>query len=195
MSDPATLAFYAAQTEAYRKMAESHDNPQLATLMAALPPGARVLDLGCGPGQDARSLARAGFAVVAMDASPEMLRQAAMSEGVETRLGTFADLSDIATFDAVWASFSLLHAPKAEFPGHLAAIRRALKPGGVLALSLKTGEGERRDHLGRFYAYYTEPELTALLTAAGFRVAHVHHGHSTGMAGTHDPFLTITAHA
>lgn len=192
MSDPATLAFYAAQTEAYAKMAEGFDNPQLAELMAALPQGARVLDLGCGPGQDARSLSRAGFAVVAMDASPEMLRQAAMHPGVQTRLGTFAELADIAAFDAVWASFSLLHAPKADFPDHLSAIHRALKPGGVLALSMKLGQGEGRDRLGRFYAYYTEAELTGLLTAAGFRIAHSHHGHSTGMAGTHDPFLTLT---
>lgn len=192
MSDPATLAFYAAQTEAFRKMAEGHHNPQLAALMAALPQGARVLDLGCGPGQDARSLSRAGFAVVAMDASPEMLRQAAMHPGVQTRLGTFAELADIAAFDAVWASFSLLHAPKADFPDHLSAIHRALKPGGVLALSMKLGQGEGRDRLGRFYAYYTEAELTGLLTAAGFRIAHSHHGHSTGMAGTHDPFLTLT---
>lgn len=195
MSDPATLAFYAAQTEAYRKVAEGFENAQLAALMSALPPGARVLDTGCGPGQDARALARAGFAVVAMDASPEMLRQAAMAEGVETRLGAFADLDDVATFDAVWASFSLLHAPKAEFPGHLSAIHRALKPGGVLALSLKIGDGEARDALGRFFAYYREAELAALLTAAGFRITHIHHGHSTGMAGTHDPFLTVTAHA
>lgn len=193
MSDPDTMAFYARQTEAYRKMAEGHHNPQLAAMMASLPVGARVLDLGCGPGQDARALARAGFAVVAMDASPEMIRQAAMAEGVETRLGSFADLHDTAAFDAVWASFSLLHAPKAAFPGHLAAIHRALRPGGVLVLSLKTGEGEARDSLGRFYAYYSETELTALLTGAGFRVAHVHHGHSTGMAGTHDPFMTVTA--
>ena len=195
MSDPETLAFYAAQTDAYRKMAEGYQNAQLAAYIEALPPGARVLDLGCGPGQDSRTLVQAGFSVLAMDASPEMIRQAAMAEGVETRLGTFADLSDIAAFDAVWASFSLLHAPKADFPGHLSAIHRALKPGGVLALSMKLGQGEGRDRLGRFYAWYSEAELAALLTAAGFRVTHVHHGHSTGMAGTHDPFVTLTAHA
>ena len=195
MSDPETLAFYAAQTEAYRKMAEGYRNAQLDAFMATLPPGARVLDLGCGPGQDSRALVQAGFGVLAMDASPEMIRQAAMHPGVETRLGTFADLSDTAAFEGVWASFSLLHAPRAEFPAHLSAIRRSLKPGGLLALSMKIGQGEGRDRLGRFYAWYSEAELAALLTAAEFRVSHVHHGHSTGMAGTHDPFVTITAHA
>jgi len=195
MTDDRTIAFYDQQTEAYRKIAESFDNRHLARLMQGLPPGAAVLDLGCGPGQDSRALARAGFRVTAMDASAEMIRQAAMHEGVTTRHAPFAALDDVGAFDAVWASFSLLHAPKADFPAHLAAIHRALKPGGVLALSLKTGTGESRDALDRFYAYYSEDELTELLTAAGFRIADIQRGTSRGMAGTDDPFVTITAHA
>ena len=43
------------------------------------------------------------------------------------------------------ASYSLLHAPRAEMPRHLAAIARALRPDGVLSLTLKEGQGEARD--------------------------------------------------
>ncbi|WP_417724481.1 methyltransferase domain-containing protein [Salipiger sp.] len=195
MSDDATIGFYDRQTEAYRKVAEGFDNDALRRMMRDLPPGAHVLDLGCGPGQDSRLLARAGFRVTAMDASAEMVRQAGLEPGVTTRHATFADLDDAAAFDAVWASFSLLHAPKSDFPAHLAAIRRALKPGGTLVLSLKTGTGESRDRLGRFYAFYEEDELASLLAAAGFVVAETRRGRAKGMAGTEDPHVTMTAHA
>jgi glycine/sarcosine N-methyltransferase len=40
-------------------------------------PSRRVLELGCGPGEHARALADAGYHVVAVDRSPDMLAQAA----------------------------------------------------------------------------------------------------------------------
>lgn len=195
MSDNETLAFYNRQTEAYMKLTESFENPWLAHLTDHLLPGAHVLDLGCGPGQDGRHLAKAGFVVTAMDASEEMVRQAAMIEGVEARVATFSDLDDVERFDGIWTSFSLLHAPKSDFPGHLDRIHRALKPEGTLVISLKTGDGEERDKLGRFYAYYQDEELKDLLTQAGFTVSRIAHGKAKGMAGTNDPFVVMTAHA
>lgn len=45
-------------------------------LLAAFPPGSRILELNCGTGEDARFLAQRGRSVVACDASAEMLRVA-----------------------------------------------------------------------------------------------------------------------
>jgi hypothetical protein len=45
-------------------------------------------------------------------------------------------------FDGIWASFSLLHTPKAEHSRHIGAMARALRPGGYLYLGMKLGEGE-----------------------------------------------------
>jgi len=59
----------------------------------------------------------------------------------------------------VWANFSLLHATAEEFPTILKAIHTALKPDGALHLGMKTGEGARRDDIGRFYTFYTESQL------------------------------------
>lgn len=47
-----------------------------ARLLAAFPPGSRILELNCGTGEDARFLAKRGRSVVACDASTEMLRVA-----------------------------------------------------------------------------------------------------------------------
>src|SRR4051794_22475591 len=48
----------------------------LATLLRHVPTGARVLDLGCGPGTDEPALAAAGYRVTAIDWSPAMVAAA-----------------------------------------------------------------------------------------------------------------------
>jgi SAM-dependent methyltransferase len=50
---------------------------QLDRFCACLRPGARVVDLGCGPGRDTLSLTGRGFWTVGLDRSAGMLRQAA----------------------------------------------------------------------------------------------------------------------
>ena len=44
-----------------------------ASLLAAFPPGSRILELNCGTGEDARFLSKHGCSVVACDASAAML--------------------------------------------------------------------------------------------------------------------------
>ncbi|HWF07089.1 MAG TPA: methyltransferase domain-containing protein, partial [Bryobacteraceae bacterium] len=60
--------------------------------------GARVLDLGCGTGEDALHLTRAGIAVSAFDASPAMVR-IARDRGVDAQV---LAIEDIGTLDGAW---------------------------------------------------------------------------------------------
>ncbi len=194
MSDAETLRVYAAKARDYEAMSEGRVFPALPAFLADLPAGGRVLDLGCGPGLEAAYIAQAGFVVEAMDASPEMVALAQARAGVSAIQASFDQLSALGRYDGIWAAFSLLHAPRAEMPSHLAAIARALKPGGVLGLTLKEGQGEARDRLGRFYSYYTEPELRRLLADVGLRVDAVARGSGTGLDGTSSPWLSVLAH-
>jgi SAM-dependent methyltransferase len=164
----------------------------LETFLGHLPAGGHILDLGCGPGRHAGAMAARGFEVTAWDASEAFVRQA-RARGVRAERRVFDDLDARAEYDAVWASFSLLHAPRVDFPRHVAAIARALRRPGYLYLGLKTGAGEGRDALGRFYAYYSAEELTQHLDAAGFEVIDSVNGHAEGLAGTTDPFILLTA--
>lgn len=190
--DAETLAVYAAKAGEYAELfARGEPDTDLQAFIKMLPKGAHVLDLGCGPGNTAAILLDAGFSVEARDASPEMVALARSKFGIKARLETFAELSDEEMFDAVWANFSLLHAPKADFPGHLLQIATSLKPGGVFHLGLKLGAGEARDTLGRRYAYYSEKELAGLLEAAGFEVAISRTGSARGLAGSDEPFIII----
>lgn len=77
--------------------------------------------------------------------------------------------------------------------GHLARIARALKPGGLVHIGLKEGEGAARDSLGRFYTYYTVEECATLLRAAGLTAGPARHGADKGLDGTVAPWFTLTA--
>lgn len=195
-ADAQTIGVYDAQAAEYARIVtcEAAD-PQLAAFMRLLPSGARVLDLGCGPGHSAAQMRDGGFSVTAMDGSAEMAALAHSQFGLTVKVGDFADLSDVALYDGVWANFSLLHAPKADMPGLLKAIARALCPGGVLSVGLKTGTGEHRDKIGRFYAYYTGAEISAMLERAGFTILSSATGNGKGLDGQMWPWIVLRARA
>ena len=196
MTDPRTIAVYDARADDYAAaFAQDRPDAALAAFIARLPPGGAVLDLGCGTGRAAAAMRDAGLAVEAWDASAGMAAHARREHGLTVRVAGFDALDAVAAFDGVWANFSLLHAPAAAFPGHLAAVRRALRPGGALHLGMKLGAGEARDRLGRAYAYYSEAALRDHLAAAGFTVGDARRGEEAGLAGTVEPWITLSATA
>jgi hypothetical protein len=124
-----------------------------------------------------------------------MVALARRHPGVTARRASFDDIDAVARYDGIWASFSLLHAPRADLPRHLAALVRALKPGGRFHIAVKTGNGEKRDRLGRFYTYYTDAELSGLLEAAGLTITARRTGSGKGLDGAVAPWIAITASA
>ncbi|MEV4443455.1 class I SAM-dependent methyltransferase [Streptomyces sp. NPDC049577] len=111
-----------------------------AWLAGALPPGSRILDVGCGTGlPTARQLVDAGHRVVCNDLSPGMLDLARVNVPEATfHLGDLAELRDgrLGSFDGIAAFFSLLMLPRAEIPHALRMLHGLLRPGGLLALSM-----------------------------------------------------------
>jgi len=194
MADQGTMAAYAAHVERYRKLvSEQGGNRRLAGFLAHLRPGDAVLDLGCGVGDSAARMRDAGFRVTCMDASPDMAATALELYGLEVRQASFDELEDAARYEGVWASFSLLHAPRAEMPANLRRIHRALRSGGCLYLGLKAGNHEARDAAGRFYAYFGADEMKGYLHTAGFTPVAVETDSVTGMLGEPEPCIHITA--
>lgn len=195
-ADPRTLAAYEAHARDYEdRFRRDRPDRHLQAFIDLLPAGARVLDLGCGPGAASAFLCAAGMEPDPVDAAPAMVALANARHGIGARLASFDDLDAVAAYDGVWANFSLLHAPRADLPRHLAAIRRALKPGGLFHIGMKTGAGEARDRLGRFYAYVGTAELRSLLTQADFGILAESGGRERGLAGTLDPFVILLARA
>ena len=194
MTDKETLSAYAAKAEDYAKrFTTAKPDLHLAAFMLAVPKGGRVLDLGCGMGRSTAFMREAGLDADALDASPEMAEIARTENNIDVTIGGFETLTAEAHYDGIYANFSLLHAPKSEMPEHLARISRALVPGGFFHLGLKTGTGEKRDGLGRFYAYYTDAEITGLLADAGFVVIERSFGAEAGLDGTVAPWIILLA--
>ena len=158
-----TLAYYAANAEAFASSTVSVEFTAMQErFVELLEPGARVLDLGCGSGRDAKRFAEAGFAVDAVDGSPELCRIAAEFTGLPVRCMRFEELSAVAEYDGIWACSSILHVPSVQLPALLAKMAAALKDGGVIYTSFKYGEGEGMRH-GRYFSDFTEDSFASLL--------------------------------
>ena len=195
MSDERTINAYSDRVADYLKVAQPPEQLEARqTFAESVGPGGYVLDLGSGPGSDSAFLMQQGLKVRALDATPAFVEHA-RSNGVDAHQGTFDDLTETAEFDGIYASFSLLHAPRAEFPRHLSAIYTALKPGGQLFLGMKLGIGEHRDDLGRYYSYHTQAETEDALVTAGFTIDRSVQGMAKGLAGSLDRFILVFAHA
>ena len=195
MTDAKTLAVYDAKIEDYLRLTQAPPSKSLLAFIKAIPEGGRILDLGCGPGLAAAEMARHGFDVDALDGSAEMVAAASKHPGVTARQATFDDLPSQATYNGIYANFSLLHAKRADFKRHIQACHAALHPGGIFHLTMKLGTGEKRDALGRFYTYYTAQELKDILAQAGFTLTFQREGQEKGLAGDVEPFIMMTAHA
>ncbi|NND82926.1 MAG: methyltransferase domain-containing protein [Gammaproteobacteria bacterium] len=192
MADKQTIDFYDEQSDAYVELVETlPQDPTLESFIAALPAGSRVLDLGCGPGHCAARMRDQGLLVDAVDASAAMVQLANEKFALGARQATFSDAFEPGHYAAVWANFSLLHAPAEQLPAVLASLFSCLQDGGLLHISMKLGEGTARDKLGRFYAYYSEDELRSHLSSAGFEVVDVQSGELMGLAGNKEPWIAL----
>ena len=122
--------------------------PIAADIAAAAPPGAQVLEVGCGPGHLASRLARDhGLEVVGLDLDPAMIERARVNaerHGTGGPRPTFV-AGDVAampfadgSFDLVVSTLSMHH--WADPTAGLTEIRRVLRPDGrVLVWDIRPG--------------------------------------------------------
>lgn len=148
-ADGATIAYYQANAPRYTMSFGQAPSRHLDRFLDRLESGARVLELGCGGGRDSARIRERGFDLDATDGTPAMVKKANERFEIGARVMRFDELEAIAGYDAVWAHACLLHVARADLPAVLAAIRRALRPGGWHFANYKLGDGEGRDPLGR----------------------------------------------
>lgn len=170
-----TLRSYEAGADAYLQQSPPPGTRVRAYLdqLADLVVAGTVLELGSGPGWDAAYLESRG---------PRVVRTDAVNAFVDLLLaaGHPARLLDVRVddfggpYDAVMANAVLLHLSREQFVDVLGRARCAVAHHGVLAFTVKEGDGERwsRAKLGlpRHFTYWREPELRSALEANGWQV-------------------------
>jgi cyclopropane fatty-acyl-phospholipid synthase-like methyltransferase len=147
----------------------------LDQLTSRLDDGARVLELGCGRGDDARPLATR-FDVTRVDISSEQIARA--RERVPNATFVPADFTspdfEPGTFDAVAAVYVLNHVPRDLLPSLLSRVRTWLGPGGYLLTAFGTSdtEGWVGEWLGTemFFSSFPPETNSRLLAEAGFEL-------------------------
>lgn len=133
--------------------------------------GKKVLDVGCGPGRDAKYFFEHGLKVVGIDLASNFIKIASSNVPkakfiqMDMRHLNFPDN----IFDGIWAHASFSHIPKKDALKALHGFKRVLKDNGILYISIKIGRGEKFDG-GRFFALYSEDEFKSLLRARNFKI-------------------------
>jgi superfamily II DNA or RNA helicase/HKD family nuclease/SOS-response transcriptional repressor LexA len=163
MSIDLTLAYYQAHAEQFFSETQDVDmSPLHQRFLDGLPAGAHILDGGCGSGRDSKAFVARGYRVAAFDACEALVSLARAHTGLPVLHRSFTDVEEVAIYDGIWACASLLHLPESELPNALHRLWHALKPGGLLYVSFKYGEGTRQ-HGGRHFTDATESRLNQWL--------------------------------
>ncbi|HEX5188037.1 MAG TPA: class I SAM-dependent methyltransferase [Streptosporangiaceae bacterium] len=136
----AVEADYDAEAPAYGDDAYPADVQRewVGRVLGLVPPGGTVLDAPCGTGRYFAQITGAGVVVVGADQSAGMLAQA-RTRGLAASLERcrLQDLSYAGEFDAVVTIDAMENVPPEDWPGVLANLRRAVRPGGVLYMTVE----------------------------------------------------------
>ena len=139
-SNARTVAAYEAQADRYREQTQGLPKDDWLDRLASDAPPGRILEIGSAHGRDATALERRGRTVHRTDAAIAFVE-------MQRAQGHAADVLDVLTdeikgpYAAVLANAVFLHFQPVELRHVLAKIRGALVPGGLLAFSVKVGDG------------------------------------------------------
>ena len=187
-----TLAHYSQRAEDFRAGTRDHDVSQnidaLLRNIQFVPPFT-LLDFGCGPGRDLKTLAAMGHTAIGLEGVAEFATMAREDSGCEVWQQDFLHLGLPAMrFDGVFANASLFHVPSQELPRVLRQLHATLKPGGVLFSSNPRGANEEGWNRGRYGAYHDLERWCRYMTDAAF-VEIEHYYRPPGLPREQQPWL------
>lgn len=197
-----TLNSYDTSVACYAKnTGDLHPKEDAQKFIHSLPSQSKIIDIGCGPGRDAKVFSDHGFEVVGIDFSFKMIEAAQQS--VPHGVFYVMDIETLAfpaeTFDGAWANCALLHVPKQNIPFVLHKIYTILKPKGSFYLSVKQSHlnevmeaDSRYEGREKYWSFYEPDELINLLMKAKFRIVDVSVANKSAEYHTH-PMIKVFA--
>jgi SAM-dependent methyltransferase len=187
-----TLAYYEQCAEEFRGGTRDHDVSQnIAALLRHIDgePPFTILDFGCGPGRDLKSMAALGHTVIGLDGAAAFAAMARADTGCEIWRQDFLalDLPSL-RFDGIFANASLFHVPSQELTRVLRQLHAALKPAGVLFSSNPRGDNDEGWNGERYGAYHDLAAWRRYLSHANFTELE-HYFRPTGLPREQQPWL------
>ncbi|MCA9323643.1 class I SAM-dependent methyltransferase [Candidatus Saccharibacteria bacterium] len=180
----ATLKTYAAIAKKWDSLhpTNEHHDDSFQYFSELLPSG-RVLEVGCGSGNDSQTLVAHGYNYTGTDAVKEFVDIAKAKypdrKFLQCAVQDVADMFSQSSFDGFWCSAVLLHIPRSEILETLKNLKKVTAPKSAGMISIQKGSGEKyeegnkkTDGLPRLFVYYTQREFEELLDKAGFKTVH-----------------------
>lgn len=175
---------FASTIQTYNKFAsqfaqhleKKRDENELNTFLELVTKGGNILDAGCGTARDSAYFISKGYIAMGIDLSEGLLAEAkALHPEVPTQLMSLTEITfPDHVFDGIWCKAALLHIDRSDIPKVLNTFFRILKPGGLLFIQTKEGEGQAAqpvpfdDSLTRLFTFFTIAEMENLVKEAGF---------------------------
>jgi len=132
-----------------------------------------VLEVGTGPGRDAKPMQQSGFDVRGIDLSEEHVRYCT-DQGIDCRRASvFAIPFEDDAFAAAWTMSTLLHVPDLRIDEALREITRAVEPGAPIAIGVWGGPDSEAHHvlggidLPRFFSSRSDERWREILGRHG----------------------------
>lgn len=187
-----TLEHYEQRAQDFSAGTRDHDVSQnIAALLRHIEGDGpfTILDLGCGPGRDLKTLAQLGHSAIGLEGAAAFVAMARADTGCEIWQQDFLRLKlPAAHFDGIFANASLFHVPSRELPRVLRELHAALKPRGVLFSSNPHGQNEEGWNRGRYGAYHDlEAWRRYMLDAAFIELEYYYR--PTGLPREQQPWL------
>jgi SAM-dependent methyltransferase len=168
----------------YRLREEMEEHPpgksNVDRLTDALQEGAKILDLGCGPGIPYdKYLVDRGFQITGVDFVQKHIDMA--REFVPNATFIQEDITEVdfnaGSFDAVLSLYTIFHIPRREHRDLILSIRRILRDDGLMLVTMGTfteDETDVGDFIGSQMAWssYSMEDNLRLVENCGFAIVH-----------------------
>lgn len=182
LEDPvlASVAAYSNKPVEYERRYETHLLDRPARFVSLLPPAARILDLGCGPGRDLQLFTQAGHNPIGIELNPTFAKMARRHGSVvEGDIRNLEDIFHPLSFEGVWAQASLVHLSGSETEQLLhVASNLLVATGSFYACVPAVGETGWRDEADgrRWYTVWPVDAFRTAVETAGFHIDDVTKG-------------------
>ena len=175
-----SVAAYSADPIAYELQYKGHLLDRPTRFASLLPPKAKILDLGCGPGRDIRLFTDAGHSPIGVELNRSFVAMASRhGHVIDADIRRIRDLFSPHTFDGIWAQASLVHLSRTETEQLLRDAESLLQPQGLFFACVpavgETGWVNEKDGR-RWYTVWPDDHFEAAVSAAGFEIDDVNRG-------------------